>query len=118
MIRAAAIVVCILVLSDAISDNLGLPVPGAGIGLILLAIYFAIRGNPDDGFGELFDFAAPYFPLFFVPAAVGVIASLDELQRAWFEISVAIVGGTAVTLVATGHIAQGLMRSKGIVEAR
>lgn len=110
MIRSAAILILLLVLSDMIAEALRLPIPGAGLGLILLCMCFAVRGGPSDGFEALFDFAVPYFPLFFVPAAVGVIASLDELSRAWLEISVAIVGGTAVTLVATGRIAQSLMR--------
>jgi holin-like protein len=48
--------------------------------------------------------------LFFVPAAVGVIASLDVLAFAWLYVAAAIVVGTAVTILVTGVVAQSLLR--------
>ena len=76
----------------------------------MLTAAFAVRGGPDAATAKLFDFAAPYFPLFFVPAAVGVIASLDVVVSAWLHVSAAIVVGTAVTILSTGLIAQSLLR--------
>jgi len=110
MIRAAALVLGLLVAGNAAAEALRLPVPGAALGLIALTAVFAVRGAPDEGCAELFDFAAPYFPMFFVPAAVGVVASLDLLAFAWVHILVAIVFGTAATLLATGLVAQALLR--------
>lgn len=110
MVRSAAIVICLLVLGDVISDQYSLPVPGAALGLAMLTMIFTVRGGPDPGSEELFDFAAPYFPLFFVPAAVGVVANLDMLFASWVYIAIAIVAGTAVTLVATGIVFQCLLR--------
>lgn len=109
MVQSAAIVVCLLLLGDTVSDLLGLPVPGSAIGLLALSALLAWRGDRENRFGSLFDFLAPYFPLFFVPAAVGVIANLDDLVRAWLEIAVAIVLGTSAVLVVTGCVAQRLM---------
>lgn len=110
MIRSAAVVICLLVLGDVISEQFSLPVPGAALGLAMLTGVFALRGGPDPGSEELFDFAAPYFPLFFVPAAVGVVASLDMLYASWAYIIAAIVAGTALTLAATGAVFQWLLR--------
>jgi holin-like protein len=110
MIRAAAIVLVLLLIGDVVSERLSLPIPGAAIGLVVLAMAFAVRGGPDEGSEALFDFAAPYFPLFFVPAAVGVVASLDILAGAWIEIAIAIVFGTGATLLVTGWITQALLR--------
>lgn len=110
MTQSAAIVILLLVLGDAIVERFLIPVPGAAIGLAALSIAFAIRGGPDPGSAELFDFAAPYFPLFFVPAAVGVVASIDMLAGAWLSILTAIVAGTAVTLLFTGLVFQALLR--------
>jgi holin-like protein len=109
MIRSAAIVICLMVAGDVIAEQYALPFPGAALGLALLTAVFALRGGPDAGSEELFDIAAPYFPLFFVPAAVGVVASVEMLVSSWAYLSLAIIGGTAVTLLATGLICQWLL---------
>ncbi|MDU8914020.1 CidA/LrgA family protein [Aestuariicoccus sp. MJ-SS9] len=110
MIRSAAIVLALLVIGDAVAAFYALPIPGAALGLAALTLAFALRGGPDPGSEELFDFAAPYFPLFFVPAAVGLIGSIDIISHAWISILGAIAVGTALTLVITGQVFQALMR--------
>jgi holin-like protein len=112
MTQSAAFVLILLILGDAVVERFGLPFPGAALGLAALAMAFALRGGPDTGSERLFDFAAPYFPLFFVPAAVGVIASLDVLALAWFHCAAAVVGGTALTILVTGRVAQALLTSR------
>lgn len=109
MVRSAALVLLLLIFGDAIAERLDLPIPGAALGLVTLVAAFSVCGGPDKGSEELFDFAAPYLPLFFVPAAVGVIANFDILAQAWAHLVVAVVLGTAVTILITGHIAQALM---------
>lgn len=110
MTRSAAVALALLIAGDAIAEYFALPLPGAALGLAVLTAAFAIRGGPDAATAKLFDFAAPYFPLFFVPAAVGVIASLDVLAFAWLHVVAAIVVGTALTILVTGIIAQFLLR--------
>lgn len=109
MIQAAASTLMLLVAGDALVERHDLPVPGAAFGLATLAVVFALRGGSDRGFDDLFDFAAPYFPLFFVPAAVGVVASLDVLSAAWLHVAVAIVLGTAATIAVAGRLTQALL---------
>lgn len=109
MIRSAALVLLLLNFGDAITEHLDLPIPGAALGLVTLVAAFLACGGPDKGSEELFDFAAPYFPLFFVPAAVGVIANLDLLIFAWIYLATAVVAGTAITLLVTGRVAQALL---------
>lgn len=110
MTQSAAFLLILLIAGDAIAEYFTLPIPGAALGLAALASGFALSGRPDKGSEELFDFAAPYFPLFFVPAAVGVVASRDVLAFAWVHIAAAIVIGTGVTIFITGLIAQSLFR--------
>jgi holin-like protein len=110
MTKSAAVVLILLILGNAIAERFALPIPGAALGLAVLATGFAIRGGPDNGSEQLFDFAAPYFPLFFVPAAVGIVASLDVLALAWIHVTMAIVFGTTMTILITGLISQALLR--------
>lgn len=109
MTQSAAVLIVLLVLGETVVAQFSLPVPGAALGLLALSLAFAFRGGPDTGFEELFDFAAPYFPLFFVPAAVGVVASIDVLARSWLYIATAIVVGTAITILVTGRLLQSLL---------
>lgn len=111
MVGSAAIVLLLLIVGDAVVEAFALPVPGAALGLGALTAVFAANGGPDAGSEELFDFVAPYVPLFFVPAAVGVVASLDLVTSAWAYLAIAITAGTIATLLVTGAVFQYLMRS-------
>jgi holin-like protein len=103
-------VISLVVFGDMIADRLEAPVPGAAIGMVLLATAFAIQGGPDDGLGRLFDTVSPHFTMFFVPAAVGVVASVDILANAWPHFVAAIVLGTTLTIAFTGLLTQALLR--------
>lgn len=109
MLFSFAFLVALLILGDALAMATGWPVPGPAVGLAVLTAAFAWEGSPHPGFIRLFDLAAPWFPLFFVPAAVGVLAHLALLGAAWLHVAVAIVLGTALTLVITGQLAQALL---------
>ena len=105
------IVVSLLVLGDVLAAVSELLVPGPAVGLFALALWFVWRGGtPDAEVAALFDAAAPRFQLFFVPAAVGVVANLDLLANSLLFFALAIIGGTAAALVVTGLIAQALLR--------
>lgn len=112
MIRSAATILTIAVVADCLANWLGLPVPGAALGLILLTGFFVLRGRPDPSMATLFDTTSPHFPLFFVPAAVGLIASGEILAVAWLDILVAVALGTAATIAVTGWLAQALLRAR------
>jgi holin-like protein len=58
---------------------------------------------------RLFETVAPHFPLFFIPAAVGVVASIELLSQTWLFFVAAIVFSTAVTIAVTGYLAQLLL---------
>lgn len=118
MVGSLTLILLLAVVGDCITDALGLPVPGPAIGLLLLTLIFVVREGPDQGSAALFDAVSPHFPLFFVPAAVGVVANADILSRSWFLFAAAVVLGTSVTLVTTGWITQCLLHGRGREPAR
>ncbi len=109
MLSSFAFLVALVILGDALAAIVGWPVPGPAVGLAVLTAAFAWKGSPHPGFERLFHLAAPWFPLFFVPAAAGVLAHLALLSAAWLHVAVAIVLGTALVLVITGQLAQALL---------
>ena len=109
MLPTFAVLVALVIFGDAFATASGWPVPGPAVGLAVLTATFGWEGRAHPGFERLFDLAAPWFPLFFVPAAVGVVAHLALLSAAWLHVAVAIVFGTALVLVITGQLAQTLL---------
>ncbi len=110
MIQAMVLVLALAVLGDTLADALGAPVPGATIGLLLLAASFGARGGPDRGSTALFEGVAPHFPLFFIPAASGLVASADLLASAWLSVVTAILASTIAAIAITGLVVQGALR--------
>jgi holin-like protein len=116
MVRSIAILLLLSALGDAVANWSQLPVPGPAVGLGLLVGIFVIRGAPDQGLAKLFDAVSPFFPLFFVPAAAGIVANLELFAHAWVHVLAAVVLGTVATIAVTGIVAQLLLRMIG--EAR
>lgn len=109
MIQAIALVAGLVVAGEATVQALALPLPGPALGLLALTALFCCRGGPDEAMGCLFDTACPYFPVLFVPAAVGVVAMLDNIAGLWPVLVAAVVMGTLVTVLATALAAQLLL---------
>lgn len=114
---ALAAALALTVLGDVVAESLALPVPGAAVGLGILACVFVAQGGADAASGQLFDVISPHLPLLFIPAAAGVVANLDLLSQTWMPVAVAIVVGTAITLIVTGLVAQRLLRRSALDKA-
>lgn len=85
--------------------------PGPAIGLLALTTLSCCRGGPDDATGRLFEATCPHFPVLFVPAAVGVVATVEKLALLWPLLVAAVVLGTLATIVVTTLSAQALLQS-------
>lgn len=110
MLAAFTILVALIIAGDTIAAVSGLPIPGPAIGLMVLSLYFVwCGGAPEPSMARLFDVAAPRFQMFFVPAAVGVVANFDLLASSWVFFAVAIIGGTTLALAVTGRLVQALL---------
>jgi putative effector of murein hydrolase LrgA (UPF0299 family) len=110
MLDSLGRVLALLIAAEAAAVLIEAPVPGAALGLVALALVFALTGGPDQDMRRLFDMLAPHAPLLFVPAAVGVVANLDTLVLFWAAFTAAIILGTSAVLVVTALSAQALLR--------
>ena len=77
------------------------PLPAPVTGLILLYAELTVRGKLPDDLGVLADRVLQFLGMLFVPAGVGVIVYLNLLKAEAVPILVAVIGGTAITLVVT-----------------
>ncbi|MEO0961734.1 MAG: CidA/LrgA family protein [Pseudomonadota bacterium] len=100
---AVALVTAQLV-GTAIMQAMGIPVPGAVAGLILMLVALAMAGGVPEGLGKLSDLLLRHLNLFFVPAGVGLMAHLGLLARDGGPLMIAIVVSTLAGLVVAGVV--------------
>lgn len=70
----------LLIVGDALAVATGWPLPEPAVGLTVLTAAFARKARLHPGFEQVFDLAALWFPLFFAPEVVGVLAHLAFLS--------------------------------------
>jgi holin-like protein len=109
MLKAFVLVISLLIIGDVLVAITGLPVPGAVLGLLLLAGLHAARSHETANVSALFDAIIPFAPMLFVPAAVGVVANLDVIASAFLPIVSAVTFSTLAALLVTGHVFQRLL---------
>ena len=92
---------------------LGLPVPGAVAGLILLLGGLALLGRVPPALVRVADVLLRHLNLFFVPAGVGLMAHLGLLARDGAAIAVAIALSTLAGLAVAGWVFMRLTMRRG-----
>ena len=103
---AGGFILLLIFACDAFMELAALRLPGALIALFLLFWRFKRQGRLDPTVALLFDATIPILPLFFVPAAVGIIEQFGTIATAWFAIVMAVVIGTIAVLAVVGQVAQ------------
>ncbi|PZW41045.1 holin-like protein [Humitalea rosea] len=99
---------------ELLARAFGLPVPGPVVGMVLLFAALMLRRRPvPAGLNTTADGLLANLGLLFVPAGVGVVLYLPLLAREGPAIALAVVGGTLLTIAATGRLAQALLRRFG-----
>lgn len=94
------------------SETLPLPVPAGVYGLFLMLILFCIGVLRVEQVEEAGNFLLDIMPVLFVPAAVGLMESYEQIQRVLAPMMVICVVSTIVVMVVTGKVADGIMGRK------
>lgn len=100
----AAALVAAQAAGTALVTVLGIPVPGAVAGLLLLLAGLMALGRVPEGLGRVADLLLRHLNLFFVPAGVGLMAHLALLARDGAAIAVAVVLSTLAGLAVAGWV--------------
>lgn len=93
---------CLLsALATWLTDYLNIPIPGAIIGLLLLAGICSIRGKPGAALDRSSQFLTLLMPLLIMPSCIGIMDHWHLIKQEWFAILVAITGSVVFTLLTT-----------------
>ncbi len=97
-------------LGDAIRLALGLPIPGAVIGMVLRFLLAVIRGGMPHFVADCADGLLRHLALLFVPAGVGIMLYGDALLAAWAPLLLAWSGTLLTSLLTTATVMAALVR--------
>ncbi|HUH36714.1 MAG TPA: CidA/LrgA family protein [Spongiibacteraceae bacterium] len=111
MIRGLAILLFCQWLGEVVKTALGLPLPGAVLGMLILLLALFALGGPDDGLQKTSNQLIQYLALLFLPPAVGLFFLGPTFADQWLAMAGAIVLGTTLTLLFCGALLRWLTRS-------
>lgn len=100
-------------LGFAVVAVLGLPIPAAVVGLILLLAFLVIRGSTTSGLADASSRLLPLLPLFLIPASAGVVEYGALMRKEWLPIVLALSISLLVSFIATPFLFRFFIRLSG-----
>ncbi|QWE07942.1 CidA/LrgA family protein [Polynucleobacter ibericus] len=99
-------------LGELVSKFLLPTLPGPVIGLVLLVLWLVLRKGINSELAMVADGFSQYLGLLFVPAAVGVVLFLPQLQANALAIISALIGSVILTISSTALTARFLSKKE------
>ena len=97
---------------------LGLPMPGAVIGLLLFTACLFLGWIKLDWVEQSSEFLLKHMLLFFVPMTVMTMRLEPVLRAHWAALLVSIAVSTLAVMLSTGLVAEFLLHKEGAVEKK
>lgn len=106
LFRELLIILIIFFIGEITSKVLHLPIPGNIIGMLLLLMLLLTNTIKVSQVETIAKFFLDHLAFFFVPAGVGLLASLNILKDSWGKILLVCLLTTSITIAVTGFIVQ------------
>jgi len=101
--------------AGAVAHALGVPMPGAVIGLVLFTASLFLGWIKLEWVESTTSFLLKHMLLFFVPMTVLTIRLAPMIKANWAALSVSIVVSTLAVMLTTGLVAELLLHKEGAV---
>ena len=102
----------ITMLGEFLNYLLPFPVPSGVYGLFILLLLLCTGALHTEDVAEVGDFFLDTMPIMFIPAGVGLLDSVQEAESILVPLTVITVISTVFVMVATGCVAQSIIRRK------
>ncbi len=112
-IKQFGIILVISLIGELLNYLIPLPIPASIYGLMLMLGCLQLHIIPLSEVKETSSFLIEIMPLMFIPAAVGLITSIDILKAHLSAYLVITVVSTFLVMVVSGHVTQLVIRKKG-----
>lgn len=101
-------------LGELVSKLLIPVLPGPVLGLVFLLIYLIVRGRVNDSLALVADTFSQHLGVLFIPAAVGVILYLPQLQANAMAVISALVVSVVLTIAITAIVLRLLSKREDV----
>lgn len=106
VLRQFGTILIILLLGEGIRMSTGISIPGTVIGMVILFILLMTKVIKLENIDMISKFLLDHLAFLFVPAGVGLIASLDVIGGAWLPIMMIVIISTVLVVGVTGWTVQ------------
>ena len=110
LLRQFLIILLLSLVGVGLHALLPLPVPASVYGLVLMLLCLCTGTLRLDQVERASDFLIEIMPVMFVPAAVGLTESWEQLRGVLVPVLVIMVLTTVLVMVVTGHVTQFVMK--------
>ena len=105
-------------LGEVLHQVLPLPIPASIYGLVLMFLCLMLGVIKLSDVHDTACFLIEIMPLMFIPAAAGLITSMDIIRGNWLAYLVVTAVSTVLVMLVSGQVTQLLIRRKAKKEAR
>lgn len=114
MLACIAVFLLLQIIGETISLLLNLPIPGAVLGMVLMLFFLITKDGLLEKVRPTASVLLAHLALLFVPAGIGVIRQSERITSEWLAITLVIVLGTAITMIATALTIQWAAKRLGV----
>ena len=111
-IKQLAIIMGITFFGELIEYLFPFPIPGSVYGLVILFLLLLTEKVKLESVKETGDFLVAIMPVMFIPAAVGLMDSVEQMKSMLVPCLLAIFPVTLIVMLVTGKATEGLLRRK------
>ena len=107
-----AIILLVSALGELLKYFIPLPIPASIYGLVLMLVLLMTRRVRLESVKETAEFLIEIMPMMFIPAAVGLLVSWEQLQPILVPVLVITVVSTFAVMIVTGKVTDFLTRDR------
>lgn len=111
-VKQLSIILGISFLAELLEILIPLPIAASVYGLVIMLVGLTTKLIPLEKVENAADFLVDVMSIMFVPAAVGIMASVDTLKEMLLPICVITLVSTVLIMIVTGRVSQHIIRGQ------
>lgn len=111
-IKQFAIILAVTCVGEILKYFIPLPIPASIYGLVLMLVLLMTRRVRLESVKETAEFLIEIMPMMFIPAAVGLLVSWEQLRPILIPVVAITVVSTFVVMIVTGKVTDFLARDR------
>ena len=113
IVKQFGIILSVTLAGEGLNYIIPLPIPASIYGMAIMLACLCLKIIKVSDVKETADFLLETMPIMFIPAAAGLITTMDILENNFLAYAVAAVISTLIVMAVSGGVAQIIIKRKG-----